>query len=80
MTPKKQLSNSSSGDLPSEAKPLDVGDVPDELLETIHFLRELQANAELPEAVRAEAGKFITRQRRCVKAIGAAVNQLAEVV
>lgn len=79
MTPKKQLSNSSSGDLPSETKPLDVADVPDVLLETVHFLREVQANVAVPEGVRAEAGKFINRQRQCVKAIGAAVSQLAEV-
>ncbi len=80
MTPRKQSSNLSSGDLLSETKSLDVGDVPDVLLETIHFLREVQANVEVPEGVRAEAGRFINRQRQCVKAIGAAVNQLAEVV
>lgn len=77
---KRQSSNSncngtSDGNLP----PLDVADVPDVLLETIHFLRKLQADAGLPEAIRAEAGKFIARQRQCVASIAAAAEQLVEV-
>lgn len=71
--------NSSSGDSPGAGKPLDVADVPDILFETIHFLRGLQANAALPEAIRAEAGKFIARQRQCVASIAAAAEQLVEV-
>lgn len=79
MTLKKPSSNSNFDASLTAVKSLDVADVPDVLLETIHFLREVQANVEVPEGVRAEAGRFINRQRQCVKAIGAAVNQLAEV-
>ena len=80
MKPKKALLNSNSngtsgGDLP----PLDVADVPDVLLETVHFLRKLQADASLPEWVRKEAEEFIGRQRQCVASIAAAAEQLVEV-
>lgn len=79
MTPKKPSSNSNFDASLTAVKSLDVADVPDVLLETIHFLRDVQANVAVPEELRTEAGKFINRQRQCVRAIGAAVNQLAEV-
>lgn len=79
MNHKEASSNSNCNDSPDSNALLDVADVPDVLLETIHFLRNLQANAGLPEAIRAEAGKFIGRQRQCVKSIAAAAAQLVEV-
>lgn len=73
----KSLRSSSGASLKSEP-PLDVADVPDNLLETIYFLRGVQANLGLPEAVRTEADAHISKLRRCVASIGAAVDQLAE--
>ncbi len=76
---RKQSSALSYKGSPSAVEPLDVGDVPDKLLEAIHFLSELQTNAALPDAVRTEAGAHIEALRQCVHSIANAADQLAEV-
>lgn len=80
MIRRKQSSNSiSGGSSKNNDALLDVGTVPLKLLETIHFLSELQTNAALPDAVRTEAGQHIEGLRACVHSIAAAADQLAEV-
>lgn len=64
MSCKSKSSASKSGASLKEASPLDVADVPDKLFETIHFLRELQADANVPELLRKAAGPHIEELRR----------------
>lgn len=79
MNSKKRSLNLSSNGSQNATAPLDVGDVPDKIFETIHFLRDLQTNAALPDAVRTEAGARIEGLRMCVHSIANAADQLAEV-
>lgn len=79
MNSKKRSLNSSSNGSQSATAPLDVGDVPDKIFETIHFLRGLQADAALPDALQTEAGQHIEGLRACVHSIANAADQLAEV-
>jgi hypothetical protein len=76
---RKTSSNSKSSDIGSgaAASPLDVADVPDKLLESLHFAEEivrLAPDGELKDLAR----KIVERIDPCISAMSAAVDRLLE--
>lgn len=81
------LNFSGSSASSASAKPLeivlDVGDVPDRILEALHYIRQLRAEAEAGE-ISPERAAFIGRQVDALltpvpTVLAAAAEQLAEV-